>query len=75
MLSGLFKDIDVQMTKCFMAKAMRVVLLLVSILSCSCKVMEALYVLKTLAVKPGMRELRCLFSTLVCNERWQTERR
>lgn len=30
--------------------------------------MEALYVLKTLALKPGMRELRCLFSMLVCNE-------
>lgn len=37
--------------------------------------MEALYVLKTLAVRPGMSELRCLFSMLVCNERRQTERR
>lgn len=45
------------------------VLLLVSSFSCSCKVMEALYVLKTFAVRPGMRELRCLFSMLVCSEK------
>lgn len=43
--------------------------LFVSSLSCCCKVMEALYVLKTFADKPGMRELRCLFSMVVCNEK------
>lgn len=41
------------------------VLPLLSSLSCCCKVMEALYVLKTFAVRPGMRELRCLFSKFV----------
>ena len=33
--------------------------------SCCCRVMEALYVRKTLAVSPGIRELRCLFSVAV----------
>lgn len=40
--------------------------LLPSSFSCCCRVIEALYVLKTFAVNPGMRELRCLFSTWVC---------
>lgn len=44
-------------------------LLFVSSLSCSCKVIEALYVLKTFAVRPGIRELRCLFSMFVCNDK------
>ena len=40
-------------------------LLFVSSLSCCCRVMEALYVLKTFAVRPGIRELRCLFIMVV----------
>ena len=42
--------------------------LLESNLSCSCRVMEALKVLKTLAVRPGIREDRCLLSIVVCME-------
>lgn len=47
--------------------------LFVSSLSCCCKVMEALYVLKTFALRPGMRELKCLFSETVCNETEESE--
>lgn len=43
--------------------------LLLSSFSCCCRVIEALYVLKTFAVNPGMREVRCLFSTWVCEDK------
>lgn len=43
-------------------------LLLVSCRSCCCRVMEALYVLNTLAVRSGIRELRCLFRRAVWEE-------
>lgn len=46
--------------------------LLPSSFSCCCSVMEALYVLKTFAVNPGMRELRCLFSSRVCKGKNKT---
>lgn len=36
--------------------------------SCSCRVMEALKVLNTLAVRPGSRDDRCLFNKHVWRE-------
>lgn len=52
---------------CFTAQECVCGLLFVSSLSCCCRVMEALYVLKTFAVRPVIRELRCLFSMAVCH--------
>lgn len=46
--------------------------LLPSSFSCCCRVTEALYVLKTFAVNPGMRELRCLFTIWVCKGKNKT---
>ncbi len=46
--------------------------LLPSSFSCCCRVTEALYVLNTFAVNPGMRELRCLFSIWVCKGKNKT---
>ena len=39
----------------------------VSSFSCSCKVLEALYVRNTLAVNPSISSDKCLFSIIVCN--------
>lgn len=48
-----------------------VLLPFVSAFSCACRVMEALYVLNTLAVSPSIKSWRCLFKTVV----WKKETR